>query len=88
MRKKLGALEEENRRLKEMVADLQHGQGTAERGVRKNGWSLAASGGCGAGDGRACARRRRYACKLLEVDRSTYRYEQRPDRNAQCVKRC
>jgi putative transposase len=24
----------------------------------------------------------RYACKLLEVDRSTYRYEQRPDRNA------
>ena len=25
----------------------------------------------------------RYACKLLEVDRSTYRYEPRPDRNAQ-----
>ena len=24
----------------------------------------------------------RYACKLLEVDRSTYRYEPRPDRNA------
>ncbi len=25
----------------------------------------------------------RYACKLLEVDRSTYRYEPRPDRNAE-----
>jgi putative transposase len=25
----------------------------------------------------------RHACKLLEVDRSTYRYEPRPDRNAQ-----
>ena len=24
----------------------------------------------------------RYACKLLEVDRSTYRYEPRPDQNA------
>jgi putative transposase len=24
----------------------------------------------------------RYACRLLEVDRSTYRYEPRPDRNA------
>jgi putative transposase len=24
----------------------------------------------------------RHACKLLEVDRSTYRYEPRPDRNA------
>ncbi|MDP9053592.1 MAG: hypothetical protein M3N93_04725 [Acidobacteriota bacterium] len=24
----------------------------------------------------------RYACKLLEVDRSTYRYAPRPDRNA------
>ena len=24
----------------------------------------------------------RQACKLLEVDRSTYRYEPRPDRNA------
>jgi len=24
----------------------------------------------------------RYACKLLEVDRSTYRYDPRPDRNA------
>ena len=24
----------------------------------------------------------RYACKLLEVDRSTYRYEPQPDRNA------
>ena len=23
----------------------------------------------------------RYACRLLEVDRSTYRYERRPDRN-------
>ena len=25
----------------------------------------------------------RYACKLLEVDRTTYRYEPRPDRNAE-----
>ena len=25
----------------------------------------------------------RYACKLLQVDRSTYRYEPRPDRNAE-----
>jgi putative transposase len=25
----------------------------------------------------------RYACTLLEVDRSTYRYEPRPDGNAQ-----
>ncbi len=24
----------------------------------------------------------RYACRLLEVNRSTYRYEPRPDRNA------
>lgn len=28
----------------------------------------------------------RQACKLLELDRTTYRYEPRPDRNAGCAK--
>ena len=38
--KKLRALEEENRRLKEMVADLSLDKAALTTVVRKNGWSL------------------------------------------------
>ena len=40
--KKLRALEEENRRLKEMVADLSLDKEVLKAIVRKNGWSLPA----------------------------------------------
>jgi putative transposase len=38
--KKLRALEEENRRLKEMVADLSLDKAELTTVIRKNGWSL------------------------------------------------
>ena len=38
--KKLRALEEENRRLKEMVADLSLDKAALTTVIRKNGWSL------------------------------------------------
>ena len=38
--KKLRALEEENRRLKEMVADLSLDMAALTTVIRKNGWSL------------------------------------------------
>ena len=38
--KKLRALEEENRRLKEMVADLSLDKAALTAVIRKNGWSL------------------------------------------------
>ncbi len=38
--KKLRALEEENRRLKEMVADLSLDKAALTMVIRKNGWSL------------------------------------------------
>jgi putative transposase len=38
--KKLRALEEENRRLKEMVADLSLDKAALNTVIRKNGWSL------------------------------------------------
>jgi putative transposase len=38
--KKLRALEEENRRLKEMVADLSLDREVLKGVIRKNGWSL------------------------------------------------
>ena len=38
--KRLRALEEENRRLKEMVADLSLDKEALEAVIRKNGWSL------------------------------------------------
>jgi putative transposase len=38
--KKLRALEEENRRLKEMVADLSLDKAVLTTVIRKNGWSL------------------------------------------------
>jgi len=38
--KKLRALEEENRRLKEMVADLSLDKAALQTVIRKNGWSL------------------------------------------------
>ena len=38
--KRLRALEDENRRLKEMVADLSLDKKALKRVIRKNGWSL------------------------------------------------
>lgn len=38
--KKLRALEDENRRLKEMVADLSLDKAALQTVIRKNGWSL------------------------------------------------
>ena len=38
--KRLRALEEENRRLKEMVADLSLDKEALKTVIRKNGWSL------------------------------------------------
>src|ERR1019366_6646451 len=42
--KKLRALEEENRRLKEMVADLSLDKAALTTVIRKNGWSLRVRG--------------------------------------------
>src|SRR3954465_13737583 len=73
--KRLRALEEENRRLKEMVADLSLDKEALKKGDPKKRMELVS------------ARRdvallmsehqlsERHACKLLQVDRSTYRYE-------------
>jgi putative transposase len=55
--KKLRALEEENRRLKEMVADLSLDKAALTTVIRKNGWTCERQAGRGAGDGSACHRR-------------------------------
>jgi hypothetical protein len=63
----LRQMEDENRRLKQLVADLSLDKAEERGGVRV--------GEFGQGE--------RTACKLLGVDRSRLRYEPRPDRNAE-----
>ncbi len=80
---RLKGLDDENRRLKQLVADLSLDREVLKSVIRKNGWSFA---GLRADVAFARAEHglsERKACKLLEVDRSSYVYEPRPDRNAE-----
>jgi putative transposase len=79
---RLKGLEDENRRLKHLVA-AQPGPGSAESGDPKKRVELA---GMRNDVAFACVQfgvSERRACKLLALDRSSYRYEPRPDRNVE-----
>ena len=76
-------MEDENRRLKSLVADLSLDREVLEVGDPKKRLELA-----GLREDVAFAQAEhgvseRRACKLLGVDRASYRYEPRPDRNAE-----
>lgn len=79
---RLKALDDENRRLKHLVADLSLDKEMLKAVIRKKRLELA-----GLRMDVALVREQfhvseRRACKLLGMDRSTYRYEPRPDHNA------
>ena len=80
--KRLKALEDENRRLKESGGRSEPGQRSADDGDPKKRLELVSARRDVALVMAEHALAERYACRLLEVDRSTYRYEPRPDRNA------
>ena len=80
--KKLRALEEENPRLKERVADLSLDKAALTTVIRKKRLELVSPRRDVALVMAEHAIGERYVCKLPEVDRSTYRYELRPHRNA------
>lgn len=79
--KRLKSLEDENRRLKGLVADLSLDKEALTTVIRKR-LELVSARRDVALVMAEHAIAERYACRLLEVDRSTYRYEPRPDRNA------
>jgi putative transposase len=79
---RLRSLEDENRRLKQLVADLGLDKEALKAIVRKKRMELV---GLRADAGFAMEQfsiSERRACKLVGMDRSSYRYEPRPDRNA------
>jgi putative transposase len=81
--KRLRALEEENRQLKQLVADLSLDKAALTTVVRKKRLELVSVRRDVALVMTENGLSQRHACRLLEVDRTTYRYEPRPDRNAQ-----
>ena len=79
---RLKAMEDENRRLKLLVAELSlHGE-ALKAVIRKKRLELAGLRGDVAFVSSEFRLSERTACKLLGVERSSYRYEPRPDRNA------
>ena len=93
---KLKAMEDENRRLKQLVADLSLDKEALKSVIRKTaGASTPQTKDCLWGPRLAGLRAEvafvqtehvlgeRRACKLLAMERSSYRYDPRPDRNAE-----
>ncbi len=80
---RLKALDDENRRLKHAGRRSQPRQRDAESGDPKKRVELAGLRQDVAFVAEQFAVSERRACKLFAVDRSTYRYEPQPDRNAQ-----
>ncbi len=79
---RLRALEDENRRLKLLLAELSLG-GKALKAVIRKRLELAGLREDVAYVSVEYRLSERRACKLLGVERSSYRYEPRPDRNAE-----
>jgi putative transposase len=80
---KLKGLEDENRRLKHLVANLSLDKEVLKAVMQKKRLGLA---GMRKDVAFACERfqvSERRACKVLGMDRSSYRYEPRPDHNAE-----
>lgn len=80
--RRLRDLEQENARLKKLVAELSLDKDALQTVIRKKRMELVERRRDVA---LVMAKHRlseRQACKLLELDRTTYRYEPRPDRNA------
>lgn len=78
---RLKAMKDENRRLKLLVAELSlHGEALKAM-IRKKTGGAAGVRGEVAFVSAEFRLSERSACKLLEVERSSYRYEPRPDRN-------
>jgi putative transposase len=78
---RLRSLEDENRPLKYLVADLSLDKEALKAIVRKNGLELAGLRADAALASFGMSERR--ACRLVKLDRSSYRYEPRADYNAQ-----
>lgn len=83
---RLNRLEDENRRLKQLVADLSLDKEALKSVIQKNGWSLPALRAEVAFIEAEHGLSERRACKLLGMERSTYRYEPRAYRNVGCVR--
>jgi putative transposase len=64
---RLRSLEDENRRLKHLVADLSPDKESLKAIVRKNGWSCRLKSGCGVGGGAVGISERR-ACRLVKLE--------------------
>ena len=79
--KRLRQLEDENRRLKHLVADLSLDREVLKAVISKNGWSSSGRRQDVAFAMEKYGLSERHACELNCVDRSSYRYE--PDRNAE-----
>ena len=79
---RLRQMEDENRRLKSLVADLSLDREVLKSVIRKTAGTCRLKRRCCVRSGRAW-RERTQACKLLGVDRASYRYEPKSDRNAE-----
>ncbi len=80
---RLRAMEDENRRLKLLVAELSlHGEALKAGHTEKTAGACRSRGEVAFVSSEFHLSERR-ACKLLGVERSSYRYEPRPDRNAE-----
>ena len=77
--RRLKELEDENRRLKHMVADLSLDKGSIENGDPKKRLELVGRRQDVALVMSECHYSEREACKLMELDRSSYRYRPRAD---------
>lgn len=80
---RLRQMEDENRRLKALVADLSLDKEALKAVIRKKRLELACLREDIAFVSAGFDLSERRACKLLGVDRASYRYEPRPDRNAE-----
>ncbi len=80
---RLRQMEDENRRLKQLVADLSLDREVLKGAIRKKRLELAGLREDVAYAQAEYAVSERRACKLLGVDRASYRYEPVPDRNAE-----
>ena len=80
---KLKGLEDENRRLKHLVADLSLDKEVLKAVISKKRLELAGMRKDVAFASERFQVSERRACKLLGMDRGSYRYEPRPDRNVQ-----
>ncbi|HET9101361.1 MAG TPA: IS3 family transposase [Acidobacteriaceae bacterium] len=80
---RLRQMEDENRRLKQLVADLSLDREVLKGVIPKKRLELAGLREDVAFAQGEYAMSERTACKLLGVERSSYRYEPRPDRNAE-----